>query len=627
MTISKKSIFFSLNYYIFSLNNKKIDYYLKSFNIFNNLDKNIYKLFKYKYYKKIYILYILKKIYIKLYKKYTIKLKKKVTRKNICNRLICLKNFILLNKLVKNFNNKILYINNNKHIFWFLLKKLYKIKSKLSLNNYNKKYKYIFKKLFKKNNIKQTKKYNKLLIKFNKNYNHILELEHINFNDIYFFFQLYLKKRKKDKNLKKNYISSNIFDCIKNLKDINFFLVIENKKFINLEKILIYIKCNLIYKINSFIIFLSKNKKIYNYETKLKYLKNLKKKKENIVNILHKNNFNNFNLNYIYNEDKELYFFLLSIKKKVEYDYDFFFIDNKKNYNMQCNLYNFAYNPVNNLTFFEYEEVHGLNINYRHDAYYSNAFINNKLHLKNLGYKNYNIIFINKLKCINNLHILQKPKIKNLTKKYKIYFLLLKLRIFYNVFVYNKKYIQNYKRVTVLKLFKKAYTLSLNDKYGNLNDVIKELNNNNSLITKKVINILMKKGKKEIVKKKIEKTFFLLRTIFGISNPRKALELAIAKNRIIVKLKKHKKGGIDYQVPYPVYSFKHQIFLTYKLFFNALRDYNLKNFMKEFPKLFAWEIFLSLINSPNSLFLKKIKEYHRSVSSNRSYIRFLKSFR
>lgn len=440
------------------------------------------------------------------------------------------------------------------------------------------------------------------LIKIKNNFNNINNLKN------------YLTLENKNEIYKQPYdVISKLF--IKNLfkpvlkmykQQFNKFLFILLNKFKNLNKNLI-LKNNVI-----FLKFLRKLKKLNNINYKFKkfivnfYNLNIK------INKLKKLKLNKSILHDLYELDQENYFKLINFynnkkyKKKINY-LNFIFANNKKK-----TAYNF---------FNKFESSLFLNFSF-YNLYKGLGKQKNKLKI----YYNNTSNIIKNLKCLYALNNSKQIITKKLNYKMSFYMNSLKKKLYNDFFLHNN-YKTIYKKLVIIELFKNLYEKKTKQKYGNIIEEINQINNNELLISNKAINILMKKGKKELIRKKMNTVYFLLRSVYGIAKPRSALELVITKHKPIVKLKKHRKSGKDYLVPYPIYSQKHQIFMSYKIFFNSLKEYNIKNFAKKFPQYFALEIFLSLFDHRKSHFLKKIKEHNYLVSKNRGYIRFLKEFK
>jgi ribosomal protein S7 len=163
-----------------------------------------------------------------------------------------------------------------------------------------------------------------------------------------------------------------------------------------------------------------------------------------------------------------------------------------------------------------------------------------------------------------------------------------------NKLVNNKKFLFTYKN------FKKVYFSSLH-----------------LFILSKVVNNLMKSGKKDVIFKIINILFFKLRISYRI-DPSKLLTLAILRIKPVIRLKKRKIAGRNHYLPLFL-SLQRQILLGSKLF---VKSSKFRVEQSIILKLF-FEIKAILIFSNESLALKKKDDLYKLAIENKYFIKFL----
>ncbi|XP_046385226.1 28S ribosomal protein S7, mitochondrial [Ischnura elegans] len=148
-------------------------------------------------------------------------------------------------------------------------------------------------------------------------------------------------------------------------------------------------------------------------------------------------------------------------------------------------------------------------------------------------------------------------------------------------------------------------------------------------LTRKLINYVLRKGKKDLARDLIEKTYenmkrIQLQKINGPegdklsieTNPVVILEKAVENCKPLLQLSPIKRGGVVYQVPVPI-SAKRSEFLAFKWLVLAGKE---KERTIHFPEKMAWELIDASENKGKVV--KKKQDLHRQCEANRAYAHY-----
>ncbi|XP_045448463.1 28S ribosomal protein S7, mitochondrial [Melitaea cinxia] len=150
-------------------------------------------------------------------------------------------------------------------------------------------------------------------------------------------------------------------------------------------------------------------------------------------------------------------------------------------------------------------------------------------------------------------------------------------------------------------------------------------------LVSKLINHVMKMGKKKLARSLVEKSFENIKRIQIeryhlasapeekaniILNPKDILYKAIENSKPLLQLLPIKRGGITYQVPGPITE-KRSLFLAIKWLLEATND---KGRTVHFPEQFAWEL-LDAANNTGKV-VKRKQDLHRQCEANRAYAHY-----
>ncbi|XP_071442308.1 small ribosomal subunit protein uS7m [Hetaerina americana] len=148
-------------------------------------------------------------------------------------------------------------------------------------------------------------------------------------------------------------------------------------------------------------------------------------------------------------------------------------------------------------------------------------------------------------------------------------------------------------------------------------------------LTRKFINYVLRKGKKELARDLVEQTYENIKRIqlekYNSSDEKRAsietnpviiLNKAVDNCKPLLELSPIKRGGVTYQVPVPV-SPKRSEFLAFKWLLLAGKE---KERTVHFPEKMAWELLDASENKGKVV--KKKQDLHRQCEANRAYAHY-----